>query len=284
MANTTNPEAWAAQERLRFIERALWWRGWLRRKDLGELFGISLAQASSDLQRYLEMNPTAARYDLKVKCYQGEAGMRCLLHEPRLEEGLSLFLNAGAGESPFFAFPRIEAGAASDRVAGVVLPVRGASSKIERAAFAAVSSGRWLRMNYASLSGRREERWRRVAPRAFGHDGHRWHLRGWCEENGDYRDFVLTRVRELDWPTESAPEDLPRDEDWETFEELSLVPNPELSESRRDSVAWDFGMTDGRLALRVRRAMRKYSLIRLGLSPEGLDRLPPLLALAGGEE
>lgn len=279
MSNTTNLEAWAAQERLRFIERSLWWRSTVRRKDLRELFGISLAQASSDLQRYLELNPTAARYDLKAKCYRGEPGMCCLLHEPRLEEALSLFLSAGSTTSPGCGPLHTRAGAPGDTVSGVVLPVRQASPKIERAAFLAVSSRLWLAIDYASLSGRQPTGRRRIAPHAFAHNGHRWHLRAWCEENRDYRDFVLSRVRDMEWPGEDVPNNLPPDTDWETFEELVLAPNPRLPKNLVESVVWDFGIQGGKLRLKVRRAMRNYTLMHLGLSPEGLDRLPPLLAV-----
>lgn len=288
MSNTTNPEAWAAQERLRFIERSLWWRGQVKRKDLRELFGISLAQASSDLQRYLEINPTAARYDLKGKTYRGEPGMACVYHSPQLEDALSLFLpDQGNGlvsrppvMDPVTAFP-------AARVAGVSLPVRRAAPAVERAAFYAVWAGLRLRVDYASLSGRREAvseasgafepGSRIIVPHAFAHNGYRWHLRAWCEENGDYRDFVLSRIRKAEWPLDQAPEDLPPDADWETIEDLILCPNPELSANRRESVTWDFGIADGFVRLKVRRAMRNYTLMHLNLPTEELNRLPSLL-------
>lgn len=280
MSNTTNPEAWAAQERLRFIERSLWWRGQVKRKDLRELFGISLAQASSDLQRYLELNPTAARYDLKAKTYRGEPGMACLLHHPRLEEALSLFLSesgadfAGRSVGENLANHRPEA-----RVAGIFLPVRRAHATIERAAFSAVWSGLRLRVEYGSLSGRRVGGKRFIAPHAFAHDGYRWHLRAWCEENLEYRDFVLSRIREVEWPVESAPADLPNDVEWETFEELVLAANPELPVGMRETVSWDFGMIGDKLRIKVRRAMLNYTLNHLRISAEGTNKLPPLLVV-----
>lgn len=278
MSNTTNPEAWAAQERLRFIERSLWWRGQVKRKDLRELFGISLAQASSDLQRYLEINPTAARYDLKAKSYRGEPGMGCIYHTPHLEDALSLFLpDQGDGmvgrptaTSPAGFRP-------GSRVTGVSLPLRRATPLVERATFYAVWANMRLRIDYGSLSGKREVGTRQIVPHAFAHDGYRWHVRAWCEKNLDYRDFVLSRIREIEWPTESAPTDLPNDFDWETFDELILAPNPDLSDKLRESVAWDFGMIGGYLRLKVRRAMRNYTLMHLRMPPEGMNRLPPLL-------
>jgi hypothetical protein len=288
MSNTTNPEAWAAQERLRFIERSLWWRGQVKRKDLREIFGISLAQASSDLQRYLEINPTAARYDLKAKSYRGEPGMTCVYHAPQLSDALALFLpNSGDGLVGRPAVMNSAGHLPTARVTGVSLPLRRATPPVERAAFYAVWANLRLRIDYASLSGRREAeaqlagavktRSRYIVPHAFAHNGYRWHVRAWCEENRDFRDFVLSRIRTADWPADEAPSDRPPDVEWETFEELVLAPNPELAENLRESVSWDFGMTDGLLRLKVRRAMKNYTLMHLGIPSEEMNRLPALL-------
>jgi hypothetical protein len=57
MENKTKERNWAATERLRFIESCAWWKGVVQRQDLAGLFGISMAQASSDLQRYLSKSP-----------------------------------------------------------------------------------------------------------------------------------------------------------------------------------------------------------------------------------
>ena len=49
MGNISNPENWAARERLRFIERAAFWRGWLQREEMARVFGQSVQQCSADL-------------------------------------------------------------------------------------------------------------------------------------------------------------------------------------------------------------------------------------------
>lgn len=281
MSNTTNPETWAAQERLRSIERSLWWRGQVKRRDMREAFGISLAQVSSDVQRYLELNPMAARYDLKAKTYWGEPHMECKLHLPRLEEALAMYLGGSGGlaaSTMSFSSPSVPP-SMSARVAFVALPAREAGLGVQRASFFAVYQELRLRIDYASLSGRRESGWRWIVPRAFGHNGYRWHLRAWCEENEDYRDFVLSRIRQTEWPKAAAGVELPKDEEWDTWEELTLVANPSLPEDQRNSIAADFGMLSGKLRLPVRRAMLDYTLDHLRLRSRGGKQLPQMLKL-----
>ncbi|MGE9267014.1 MAG: hypothetical protein ACQKBY_02860, partial [Verrucomicrobiales bacterium] len=73
------------------IELLLWWRGWVGRGDLGRIFGISAAQASGDLQRYLQLNGTEIVYHTSRKRYEASPEMKCAMQKPVFEEALSYF-------------------------------------------------------------------------------------------------------------------------------------------------------------------------------------------------
>lgn len=70
MANLTNSDSWYPRCRLAWLERRAKERGSINRSDLIAEFGISPAQASSDLQTYHRLNPQALLYDLSSKRYQ----------------------------------------------------------------------------------------------------------------------------------------------------------------------------------------------------------------------
>ena len=70
MANATNPSSWFHRCRLAWLERRAKWGGHIGRADLMEMFGISPAQASSDLQTYIGMNPAALIYSTSRKRYE----------------------------------------------------------------------------------------------------------------------------------------------------------------------------------------------------------------------
>ncbi|GAA5481874.1 WYL domain-containing protein [Haloferula sargassicola] len=266
MGNATSMENWAARERLRLIERAVWWRGWIGRPDLVAMFGISSAQASSDLQKYQELNPGALNYQMSRKRYEGAEGMRCVLHEPRLEEGMAVFLGdkVAVGATAEFV--------GTGRVEMVKVPRRPVSAEVERRIFLAVCAGLRLEVNYHSVSSGRSGQ-RMIVPRAFAHDGLRWHVRAWCGRNGAWQDFVLGRISRASWP-ESVKEEPPVDESWETFETLQYRINPSLSAERRAALAMDYGVgKSGILKLRCRRAMRQYVEAMLRV-PVETKRLP----------
>jgi len=121
MGNKTNDRTWAAAERLRFIETCAWWKGVVQRQDLGDLFGISMAQASSDLQRYLELNLAAFVYNLRQKRYEATAEMQCVLTKPRLDEAVTRFLGGDARST----WPGWDEELAADEVVTVVVQVNG---------------------------------------------------------------------------------------------------------------------------------------------------------------
>jgi len=261
MGNTSNPEQWAVQERLRFIERAAYWRGWVQRSDLMEVYGKGSAQASADFQKYLELNPGALAYSTSRKRYEGQETMRQVLQQGRLEEAVQQF--TGAGGAPLTG--QAEA-SASPAIEWVVLPARVVPVEVERRIFQAVLHRRRLRVRYLSVHGGNDE-WRWLRPHALAHSGHRWHVRAWCEKNGDYRDFTLGRIAESEWPADGEPPPV-ADAAWEEIISLAVRPAAALSAERRAAVAQEYGMTGGILTLRVRAAMRQYVERQLGLEPQ----------------
>ncbi|GAA5142513.1 WYL domain-containing protein [Prosthecobacter algae] len=266
MGNETRLENWAAQERLRAVERALWWRGWIGRPDLVALFGISAAQASSDLQKYVELNPGAIVYQTSRKRYEATQGMACVLHTPRLTDGMGTFLQQGG-------VGMITGGNTLDgpHVSIVRAPRREVCPQVERRVFLAVAQGKKLCVKYHSVNSGRSD-WRWLAPHAFGHDGLRWHVRAWSLEGGDYRDFVLGRISDSKWPEDLNPNELlPVDEDWNTEEELRYRINDRLSEAQQAALRLDYGTgAQGILKITCRRAMTQYveAMLRVQMTGE----------------
>ncbi len=60
---------WGVGKRLEFIEFRLFWEGRVNRSDLMEQFGISVNQASADLNRYIALAPENTVYDKSLRTY-----------------------------------------------------------------------------------------------------------------------------------------------------------------------------------------------------------------------
>lgn len=263
MGNATNEENWAARERLRMVEVLLWWRGWLRRTDLIEGFGISPAQASSDLQKYLELNPRGIQYHTARKRYEAGTTFACVLHQPQWEEALSLL----PGALPERRAPLPATHEAAESVVDCVTPLRRTvKEQVQRRIFQAVLEHGTVSIQYLSVKSA-SRRWRKIVPRAFGWDGDRWHVRAWDPEDGLWKDFVLGRMEECRWPIFGG-EAPPRDEDWETFVTLRIKPHHQLNKEAQEAIKLDYGMGAQGLTIKVRKAMELYWRRRLNLPSE----------------
>ena len=260
MGNMTNEEGWAARERLRMIEVLLWWRGWVRRTDLTECFSISPAQASSDLQKFLQLNSSEVNYHTARKRYEAGEAFSCVVHEPQWEEALALLPGSIPERRSSAAQPDESAHAVVDSVQ----PLRRAvKENVQRRVYLALRGKQSVEVRYLSVNSS-SRRWRKIVPRGFGWDGHRWHVRAWDVEAAQWKDFVLGRMEDCRWPV-AVDEEPQRDLDWETFVTLKIKPNRKLDKEAQEAIRLDYGMGANGITLRVRKAMELYWKRRLDL-------------------
>jgi hypothetical protein len=232
-----------------------------------EKFGISIAQASGDIQAYLEKNPGSLIYDKNRKYYAAAPTMKMVLGQPLFEEALDLFFG---GESLLYSSPSITSGSLSSGVDSLLLPARTAQPEVLQGIFRASYQRQAIPIYYFSVA-RGEAIWRTIEPRAFGYDGQRWHVRAFCQERKDFRDFVLGRIEKIGAPSDPVNQ-IGKDLDWETEETFFLAPADELNSSQRKAIEMDYHMQNGLLQVKVRRAMKHYFLRSLRIDlPEQTD-------------
>lgn len=254
--------AWSEQQRLLFVERLLFWRGTINRRDLCDYFGISLPQATNDLVAYSTLNPGACQYDVRRKCYVATAKMQVVLREPNFGEAMEVI--GGSMR---------DAADSGEFVLRFSRPQRQADQQIQRKLSLAVCEQQCIEVSYWSVSsGQSESRW--ISPRAFGYDGLRWHLRAYCHREAEFRDFVIGRFKKV-LRSKDCPYIDVIDDDWLTVETLLLRASEGLKPAQRTALEMDYGMVDGTLHMSCRRAMRIYALRRLGFVKKRL--VPPML-------
>lgn len=113
----------------------------------------------------------------------------------------------------------------------------------------------------AGASRLRPGRWLRSGPYALVANGLRWHVRGFDRKHGEFRDFVLTRIKAavvLEGSKLSEAELETQDRQWNRFVELELVPHPRIDHS--EAIELDYGMTGGVLKVEIRAATAGYLL------------------------
>lgn len=259
---------WGVEQRLEFIEFRLFWEGHVNRGDLMSAFGVSVNQASTDLNRYIGMAPDNMQYDKSARAYVRGAAFAPLYLKPDASRYLSQLHSVADGildraDAWIGQFPSYDA---------APTPVRGVNAKTLRSVIAAIRRSEAIEVKYQSLS-RPEPRWRWIAPHAVGFDGFRWHTRAFCLTDQSFKDFLLSRIIETRGtkPSEAEQE---TDADWNEQVTLEIGPHPELSDTQQKVIALDYGMRSGKAKIPVRKALLYYALKRLGLDTDPAARRP----------
>lgn len=270
----------SVQRRLEFIEFRLFWEGQINRSDIVEQFGVSVPQASGDLKRYQESAPDFIRYDSHLKTYRPTERFKPLHLRPSADAYLS---QLRLQESGYVAEGETWAEQTPDFS---VVPIlrRPVEPEILRAVIGAARDSHALKIKYQSAYSNTTT-WRWIAPHAFGYDGFGWHARSWCLRNKSFRDFVLTRIVDVDG---SKPEMINRAEDveWNHTVTLILEPNPKLAPGDKRAVELDYRMEDGKCKIVTRVSLLYYMMGHLCLAPEhdALDPKVARLVLANRDE
>tara|TARA_B100000446_G_scaffold188233_1_gene221576 strand:+ start:11681 stop:12547 length:867 start_codon:yes stop_codon:yes gene_type:complete len=242
-------------QRLKAIELLAYWEGRLVTNRLIEGFGVSRQQASNDIKRYLsDFNPDSLVHDPAVKGYVPTLSFSPVLTSGHINEYLELI-------SGLVSEPMAVTLESDSFLTSVQLPDRAVRPEVVRKIIKACRAETSIKILYVSMS---NPSWheRVISPHTLVYTGFRWHVRAFCHKRGDFRDFILSRIdRTPQVVTDSAPK-ASEDEEWATEITLTLVPNTKLSEAQQALVEKDYGMPDGRLQLRVRKALAHYTLQR----------------------
>ncbi|EKO3558053.1 WYL domain-containing protein [Vibrio metschnikovii] len=245
----------ATRDRIAHIDFTLLFKGEAVRADLVDRFSIAAAQATKDFTLYRELAPGNIEYDQKLKLHKrGEA------FEPLFDyDVVRTLATISQGYGDGFT-GKVKPPLACEAPYHLNKPSLSIVAKVTEA----IHKGKALRITYVSLSS--GETTREIVPHTLVDNGLRWHVRGFDRKHGEFRDFVLTRIKAaavLEYSTlspsivkESELES--QDRQWNRFVELELVPHPRIEHS--EAIELDYGMTGGVLKVEIRAASAGYLL------------------------
>lgn len=252
---------WGVERRLEFIEFRLFWEGGVNRSDIIDMFDVSVPQASKDLTLYQERAPHNALYDKSARRYVAGPDFEPIFLKPDPSGYLSRLRSVAEGlielkDSWITQMPDTDI---------ALTPRRDINAEVLRTVLSAVRDVKSIDLHYQSMSkDRPDPTWRRITPHAFGYDGFRWHVRGYCHITHKFKDFLLPRILDVG---ELGDAGAPAGQDalWQMHFTVKIGPHPDLTESQKAVVAKDYGMAGGSAVLTARYAMLFYVLKRLGL-------------------
>lgn len=270
MKKTEWPIRWDLLLRYRLIEIIALWEGRLTTNHICHGFGIGRQQASKDINTYLrELAPGNLVYDRHLKGYVPAPDFHPVVTQGHSEEYLDLIARNDALSQ---TFESLDIGLPNSTVLSI--PRHLADPAVVRAVVAATRQGRRLETDYFSLTQPKSER-RVIEPHTLVYSGQRWHVRGWCDQRGTYRDFILSRFRGTPKIlNERGRHTVHQDEDWNRQVTVELRPDRRLTADQQAIIATDYGMENQRLKLQTRGALVRYLISLVGIRPYMVDPDP----------
>lgn len=261
MSEASSELRWGVERRLEFIEFRLYWEGGINRSDITTFFGVSVPQASSDLSQYQALADGNMTYDKSDKRYVAAKDFRPRFLKPDPDKYLAQLSSIAERlvepEETWLADP--------PSLDSMPIPRRRVSPDVLRLMLSAVRSGGAVEVHYQSMSDQRPDPvWRSMSPHAFASDGFRWHVRAFCHIDNRFKDFLLSRCLDGRLAGDALASGT-ADEDWNSFVEVRLKPNPKLSKSQQKVIADDYDMKNGGNKVAVRKALLYYFHKRLRL-------------------
>ncbi|WP_458137677.1 WYL domain-containing protein [Methylomonas sp. YC3] len=238
------------RDRLAFIELKLRFFGDVRRQDLVNRFDIQTAAATRDLAVYKQLAKSNIQYNANAKSYLLGKDFKPVF--PFSTERVLAWLSLGYGDSEPIVTTANFPCEVSSRINQADMDVLAHVTR-------AIHKSYPLGIHYYSITSGKTER--QIVPFALVDNGLRWHVRAFDRKSQEFRDFVLTRVKE---PVafindEVLPQEM-RDQDiqWNRIVELELVPHPD--QPHPVITEMDYAMRNGVLPMNLRAAVAGYFL------------------------
>ena len=261
------PFRWELLLRYRFIETLALWEGRLTTRHLCDTFGIGRQQASKDINNYLrEVGPGNLEYDKYLKGYKQSDSFSPIVTQGLADEYLHLMAR---NNELMNVFESLSLNMANVEV--LSQPVRDVKPEVLRPIMQAARLQKRLDVDYVSINNPDREG-RIIVPHTLVYTGLRWHVRAWCEKNQEYRDFVLSRFRDIPDIMDDSIHGVEDDTQWNTRITIRIVPDPRLEPAQQEVVEMDYGMERGALEVTTRGKLVPYALKMLHIDPkETLD-------------
>ena len=242
------------RSRIFHIDFRLFFLGTVTRQDLVSRFGIKEAAATRDLALYRNIAPGNLNYHPAAKKYFNTDAFNALFkYTP--EQALRA-LSQGIGDD----FQGIHRPFVSSQIP---LQLNHPDLDVLSALSRAIHQTRPVEILYYSTSSGRNRR--TIIPIALVDNGLRWHVRAYDRRREAFRDFVLTRMSSAKLLSGQVAEHEHQtaDNQWNRIVDLELVPHPAPGNlAHPETIALDYGMTEGVLKLQVRAAVAGYLLRR----------------------
>lgn len=270
-------------DQMHALECLLLWEGSLRRSRVMELFGLKNTRASLAIRQFCASHTGWAELNTLTRAHEAT---------PRAwREGMSRLSphERAASFAQYLALTNAPMASNVEREDGILWAAFPELSVPDPADFAAVyraiNRGYALDIVYRSLANP-EPHARTIRPHGVVRAGRRWHVRAWCVEVGQFRDFTFGRMSEIRPSKTKVEVGASSDEAWNTRVEIEVIAHPGLTLAQQRMVQREYFGAVAALRVRCRACLVPYYVreIDASIDPERQRAPEHLLAIGNAAE
>jgi predicted DNA-binding transcriptional regulator YafY len=263
------------KNRYKVMRRMALWEGRVSRGRLMNVLGLSGIRVSQLLREVREETPEWFEWDNKSKSY--------FVTQTAYKKAQA-DLKTGSSDLSLAAY-LAEADIHADLApgAGSVTVAPWSFSQVNPYIFSrihlSIEQSTRLKLEYRSMR-TPEPHPRTVEPHSLIQAGRRWHMRGYCLETGDFRDFVLGRIAKLAMLNHKSESTVSDDTKWNAVVKVRIQAHPKLAQDQQDLVRSEYFENTAARVHSCRGALLPYMVQELRLALDVVKELPPEYQLA----
>lgn len=214
------------------------WEGRLNRGRLQELFGLGSVRASEWIREFRDQNPRLVAWDSKARSYMATAEAYRRRRDDggaRQAEAASLAQYLALVGLPH-ATPGIEPG---HGVLAAFPDLSVPAPRVFALLHEAIRTRRVAQITYRSMREPAPHE-RKISPHNLVRAGRRWHVRAFCHDNQDFRDFALCRIVGVELTGDLAKNGAQDDAAWQAQVPVRLVAHPDLTPEQEDLIRFEY--------------------------------------------
>ena len=226
------------------VEMLAYWEGIVNTTVLIKHIHMSRQQTQKYLTSYQQLHPDNLFYDASQKGFTPtqDFAAHCISGD------VNQYLDWVTSQSLILGKPQ------QLSYEALSIPKRQVSPLVMRGLVTAIKQKKRLDVEYSSLTSPQNQG-RIIQPHVFVKTGLRWHLRAYCEDKKQFRDFVLSRFRGTPEVLCQATHPGESDHAWCTLIALIFQPDHRLDPEQKALIEQDYQMKDGQLIVSTRAAL-----------------------------
>jgi hypothetical protein len=260
MANTEN----SRESRFAIIESLLLWEGEISNERVREILGIQKVQASRVLSEYIAYNPDHIDSNTLRSPYKAQPNIIPKHSTGSIEEYISI--------AKFFD-------SSDELIVDARYDLTTPTAEIISHISSAIRKQCGLKINYLSMTNPNGMN-RIIYPHTIVRAGRRWHVRAWCGEKIEYRDFVIGRIKNASIIETVSKNTIVSDVDWNNKVELIIRAHPKLNSDQAAVIKYEFFSGSTSRKLLIRSCLLQYVIQDIRAAIDCDKELPPEYQLA----